>query len=315
MRLKHYISSLIVTLLAGSSCSTINEITGRTPAAGTKTEQKSAKTSSNKQRGKRKKNNEIAQVQSVQQADNVVRKFTKTDSIALTKRLAGEWFFENVAGIKVEGEDNRPSLTFDENVARFYASNGCNYYNGNYVVNGFNSIAFQNVISTSNICYEIPWADYITAMWNIASGMYITTRGSEEYLDIRDSKERSLATLRRHQLGLLNGLWSIVEINGRHLNGTELPTIVIDLLERTIHGNTGCNLFNGTIYQNPDVDRSVQFQDMRVTRVACPNTAVETAFLVALEQVEQAIIENDDEAVLTDNSGRRLLLLKRTSPE
>ncbi len=315
MKLKLYISSLIVSLLAGTSCSTINEITGRTPTAGTKTEQKIAKKTGNKQRGKRKKNNSAVQTQTVPQADKAVHEFTKNDSIAIAKRLAGEWFFDNVAGIKVEGDEDRPSLTFDENIARFYASNGCNYYNGDYVISGFNSMAFNNVISTGNICYEIPWADYITAMWNIASSMYITNRGSEEYLDIRDSKDRSLATLRRHQLGLLNGLWSVAEINGRQIFGSESPTIVIDLLERTVHGNTGCNLFNGAIYQNPDVDRSVQFQDMGVTRMACPNTATETAFLVALEQVEQAVIVNEDEAVLTDINGRQLIRLKRSPTE
>ncbi|MDE6449659.1 MAG: META domain-containing protein [Muribaculaceae bacterium] len=315
MKLKSYIPALILAMLSSASCSTISSITGsgKKPDTEQSADKKSKTTKTEgKQRGKRKRNTTAKSINTPKAETTIVRRFTPDDSITIARQLAGEWTFDIVAGIKVTGDEERPSLTFDENTNRFYASNGCNYFNGSFGISSFNSISFNDVISTLNMCDDIRWADYITAIWNATTRFYITTRGSEEYLDLRDSNDRTLATLRRHQLSDLNGLWSAVEINGASVSG-EQPTIVIDLLEHTVHGNTGCNLFNGTIYQNPDTDRSVQFLNMAVTRMACSNTAVETAFLVALEQTEQATVTSTDQAVLYDKSGRPLIRLQRTS--
>lgn len=316
MKLKSYIPALILAMLSSASCSTINSITGSVKKSDTEQSADSKsekKKSEGKSRGKRKRNTTAKKLNTPPAETIVNRQFTPDDSVAIARQLAGEWIFDVVAGIKVTGDDERPSLTFDENTNRFYASNGCNYFNGTFDISSFNSISFNDVISTLNLCDDIMWADYITALWNVTARFYITTRGSEEYLDLRDSGDRTLATLRRHQLSELNGLWDVVEINGTPVSG-EQPTIVIDLLEHTVHGNTGCNLFNGTIYQNPDTDRSVQFLNMAVTRMACPNTAVETAFLVALEQTEQADVTSPGQAILCDKSGRPLIRLQRTLP-
>lgn len=314
MKFNIIISSLILALLSGSSCSTINEITGRTPATQNKTVNKEQKTKSGqgKQRGKRKSSHQPTTSPQESVNSGSTHRFTPADSLEILKSLAGEWIFDNVAGIKVDGEDNRPSITFDESSTRFYATNGCNYYNGTFIIKGHNQMSFNGIISTANYCADLPWGEYITALWGITDKFYITRRGAEEYLDLRDNSDRSLATLKRHQLSSINGLWDVVEINGRKIQ-EENPSLVIDLIEKTVHGNTGCNIFNGTIYQHPDADSSIQFQNMAVTRMSCPGVATETAFLVALEQVERAIIENEDSIILTDSNDRRLLLLKRTT--
>jgi len=318
MKLIFYIPAIILLLITGTSCSTFSEITGRDKNPSTiKTSQHGSATKTNnahenKQRGRRNKNRiNVTDNQPISDK-SIDKQFSHTDSVSIAKKLTGEWMFENVAGIAITGEENRPSLTFDENTPRFYASNGCNYYNGDFTISGFHAISFNNVVSTGNICYDIPWADYITALWNVAANFYLTNRGSEEYLDIKDTKDRPLATLRRHQLSSLNGLWSIIEINGRVID-SDNPTIVIDLIEKTIHGNTGCNIFNGIIYQDPDTDRSVQFQNMAVTRKKCNNSATETALLVSLEQVEKAYLNSSDEATLTDTKGKTLIRLLRTT--
>lgn len=240
------------------------------------------------------------------------RPFAAADSLSILAHLNGEWFFETVAGKRVTGEENRPSLTFEETTARFYASNGCNYFNGDFHVTGFNMMTFDNVIMTANHCDATPWGDYISAMWNVGTRFFTSNRGTEEYLDIRDSGNRSLATLHRHALSRLNGMWTAAKINGRSIPDEKAPVIVIDLIELTIHGNTGCNLFKGSIYQNPDIDSSVQFQDMTVTRMSCPNADTERDFLVALEQVESATLSTDDLVTLLDKNRNPLLTLRRT---
>lgn len=318
MKFNIYIPALVLSLLTSTACSTISSISENRKSDQTEhqinnRQRNDTGKTERKSRGKRKRNTSpMANSRATASGDIVTRPFTQADSIALAKQLAGEWIFDTVAGISVTGDDQRPSLTFDENTGRFYASDGCNYFNGDFSLSSFSSISFGNVISTLSLCDNIPWADYIAAIWNVASRFYMTSRGAEEYLDLRDSADRSLATLKRHQLSDLNGLWDAMEINGKPID-SDRPSIVIDLIEHSVHGNTGCNLFNGTIYQNPDTDRSVQFLNMAVTRMACPNTAVETAFLVALEQTEQAEIKSPDQAVLTDKSGRVLIRLQRTT--
>ncbi len=317
MNLKSFIPAIIVTTLLTTSCSAIRSISGSNKSSAETARQNTAKATDKKNnekfRGKRKHRNNTTAGSRATSANTVtIRPFTQDDSISIAKQLAGEWIFDIVAGITVTGDDKRPSLTFDENTNRFYAYNGCSYFNGDFSISSFNKLAFNNIISTLNLCDNIPWADYITAVWNVASHFYITSRGVEEYLDLRDSNDRTVATLKRHQLSDLNGMWNVVEINGSTID-SEQPTIVIDLLEQTVHGNTGCNLFNGDIYQSPDTDRSVQFLNMAVTRMACPNTAIETALLVALEQTEQAEVPSPDQAILADRSGRQLIRLQRSS--
>lgn len=310
MKHQRYICAIILSLFISTSCSVFRPGTDNKQSVQNQT-QVQKKTSSGTKRGKRHKTDATNNTtNSAAPETNSPRVFTAADSTAVARQLAGEWFFDNVAGIKVTGENNRPFLTFDENIPRFYASNGCSYFNGAYNITGHNTISFDGIISTANYCGDIKWADYISALWNVATHMYITRKGTEEYLDLRDTKDRSLAVLRRHQLTLLNGMWSVARIENRDIK-EDCPVLVIDLPEKTVHGNTGCNLFNGTIYQNPDADSSVQFQNMAVTKMDCPGLAVETAFLVALEQVEKVTTVNDDTAVLADADGQPMLTLRR----
>lgn len=243
---------------------------------------------------------------SVKETGDVVNK-------SMVDHIDGEWKFDNVYGRPVMGEDDRPYIIFEAgNSPRFYAFDGCNYMSGRYTVVEKNVMQLSDVLTTSNICVDNPQSSEIRAV--IAQGKYfeLTTLRSEEFLEILNVKRQRIGTLHRHCITALNGMWEVAAIGDMKVSDKNPPTIVIDLLEKKIHGNSGCSLFNGTIYQDPDKDVSVQFQGMNVSKHNCAEIATETALLVALERVEMAFLDGDTKAVLCDANGNHLITLVRT---
>ena len=84
------------------------------------------------------------------------------------------------------------------------------------------------------------------------------------------------------------------------------PAMAVDT-----HGNSGCNIVNGTLYIDPDKDWAIQFQSLVSTRKMCPNMSVETALLVALEETEYCKEINNDEISLMDGKGNQTVVLRR----
>ena len=314
MRFSILLTSLCSLTLIVSSCATVNEILGRDTTATTQKTQakegKPAKVKTNK-RGKISTQT-VTSPKIAHDTSQPTGKFSDTDRLAIIQQFEGEWCFDSVNNIAVVGDEDRPSLTFESGTCRFYANNGCNYFNGTFTITASTAISFGDVIATSNLCGDIPWADSITSMWYSVSNFDITHKGHEQYLELRDAGNRVIARLKRHSASTLNGLWTVTQIDGRTIV-EDNPTLAIDLIEHRVHGNTGCNLVNGTIYQNPDIEMSIQFQNMAVTRMACPSLSTETALLVGLEQVEKAIVDNPDRIILSDGADNQIIVLERAT--
>ena len=316
MKLK-VILGAVALMLTTVSCQTLNGLIGKGDSQHSivpKKEEIKGKLSFLSSKGRGKKKNKAKHettvdenVSSQNTSEEVL--FSKTDSLNSLACLSGEWFFDTVSGIEVTGEDNRPTIEFEEGTTRFYANNGCNFFNGHFRLTGLKSIEFNDVIATAAICDGPDWEPLIAVMWDKVK-YWDYSGNTEKKLIFKDADSRVVATLKRHALESLNGMWNVTEISGRSVPAESL-VMVIDLREKHVHGNTGCNLFNGTIYQNPDYDGSVQFQDMKVSKMACDNVSTETAFLVALEEVERAVMSGDDSAVLTTADGEVVLRLAR----
>jgi len=80
---------------------------------------------------------------------------------------------------------------------------------------------------------------------------------------------------------------------------------------RKIHGNTGCNVFNGTLFIDPDKTDSMQFLDLVTTRTACPLEMRETELLLALEEAESARASSPGITDIYSADGDLLLTLER----
>lgn len=223
--------------------------------------------------------------------------------------IAGEWIVFSVGGKRVTGEE-RPYINFNREDHRIYGSNGCNIINGDFTANDDSSLRIENMISTMMSCPDAPFEAGINLALDNARYFSVSKQGHEYYLVLLDSARKSIMTLRRHNMDFLNGSWKVVEING-HDNDNEDVQMVIDIFEQRIHGNTGCNILNGSLLIDPDKSNSIQFSSLATTRMMCPDTKTETAFLVALESVEFAKKGRNGTVIMTDKNNKPMLLLKR----
>lgn len=323
MVIKFYISFILTlfSIVGLSSCATVNGLLHKDSA----TEASSKETTATNSKfnlasklnldksSKRGKRTAVATNSPAVPSKEIVNNnisLNTADSLAIIKDMAGSWTFDRIHDISFKDIDNRPTLTFDDAVPRFYAYNGCNYFNGDYTLGTNGTISLSNTIGTTALCSEIEWGGYIESLWTSVNKMKIKASGTDKILDLYDRKGKVIASLRQHGVDMVNGMWSVTEINGRVIH-TQQPIIVIDLIENSIHGNSGCNVFSGSIYQNPDVEMSMQFQDMKVSRHDHPGIEIETSLLVSLEQIERAVVIDTDNILLTDAAGSNSIKLTR----
>ena len=224
----------------------------------------------------------------------------------------GQWLVASVGEYTIEAEENGPYINFD-NSGRYYASDGCNILNGDYVLHSNGVISFDNSLSTMRYCADVEYAPLITAMFNGSMQLKADCKraGHDTYLYLKDDKGKTVGVLRRQNMEFLNGQWRVTSIEGQKIDDEE-ANIFIDIAELKMHGNTGCNSVNGKLYINPLKSNSINFSDMAVTFMLCHKGDQERKMLVALEQTETAISgKNDDSVIFLDNDGKELMTLKR----
>lgn len=226
--------------------------------------------------------------------------------------LAGEWQVASVGETEITAEENVPYVNFDVAQGRFYADNGCNIVNGSFVYDkGW--LTCSGVISTMKYCVDVPYEAEFNSAFNPAPGVEVASKriGQETYLYLNNSKGVTLVTLRKHNMEFLNGNWQVASINGKAIDDEE-ATVFFDIAELKIHGNTGCNYFNGQIYIDPNRSNAIDLSNMGMTRMACPKSGQEQAMMVALESAATAISGgNGATALLLDKSGKEVMTIKR----
>ncbi len=227
-------------------------------------------------------------------------------------RLDGEWSIVRVSKTDVrEDPENMPYIYFEIKNGRFYASNGCSILNGSFTDAGDNSIKFSEVLSTMNDCPDAAYRQDINRVLTdgVKVSLYYYTHGYESFLDLISTGNTKLMTLRRHNLEAINGKWLVSKIGDIDVNDPEV-NLFFDMPERKVHGNTGCNYFNGNILVDPSVDSSLTFENMGVTMRMCENQETEMAMLVALEEA-CTYRKQGNELVLYSSSGKAVMRLSR----
>lgn len=224
----------------------------------------------------------------------------------------GRWTLVSVGDRTVNAEDEQPYIHFDGR-GRFYAGDGCNIINGDYTLRTNGRMAFANVLSTMKYCPDLDYAPAIAAILADGSVYDIDCRkiGQDTYLYFKNDAGKTAVTYRRHNMEFLNGLWTITYADGKKINDPEV-NIFIDIAELKLHGNTGCNYFNGDIYIDPGRSNAVDFSNMGLTRMACEKSDREQRIMVALEQAVTAIAgKKENTVLLLDSKGKEVMTLKR----
>lgn len=236
---------------------------------------------------------------------------------AIDKVLYGEWNIINVAGTAVTGE-TRPYAVFDTTgvnpfQVKVYADNGCNTLNGDLAVTpGGEMRKVSEFLSTMKFCGDAPYELGINMAFETVASFKVEKIGNDYLLYLNSSTGKNLMVLRKCDISFINGAWEVTRLGDKAIPSSQGMKLVIDVPELKIHGNTGCNILNGSIFIDPDKQNSLQFKDLVTTRMTCPNIADEQTLLVALEQIESAALGHDTgTAVLKDAQGKELIALKR----
>lgn len=229
----------------------------------------------------------------------------------MNEKLNGEWIIVSASGKVIPVTDEMPYITFEKESGKFYASNGCNVINGIYNVSPEGKVNFENVLSTMKMC---PETDYEYPITKALSGaetltLKINNLGHETYLHFINAKGTEILSARKHNMDFLNGNWLITSVGGKTLD-SEDATIFIDINELKVHGNTGCNFFNGILYINPDKSNAIDFSNLASTRMACPNMEQESAIIIALEETAGAIEGSEGRVMLINSNGKELMTMK-----
>ena len=228
----------------------------------------------------------------------------------IAREIAGEWLIISVGDTTIDRDEDMPYIIFEPSSGMFYAYNGCNNLSGSFSLSDNDQLILGPGPSTMKYCADVEFDHQINVVFGTEDiHLKISHNGPETFLDVCNNNH-SLMRLRRGDLSFLNGNWAVEAING--LDQLEVEaTIFIDIDQLRIHGNTGCNYFNGAIYLDHRVGNAVDFSNLGVTRMACPHAAQETAMLLALEQAYTAAPQGKDNVVILDDQGIALITLRR----
>jgi heat shock protein HslJ len=225
------------------------------------------------------------------------------------QQLYGEWDIVSMRKKKVYSLE-RAYLYLDfAGGNKVYGNNGCNTINGTFQLSG-NNLKFGEFISSGESCHNV--TSEKTIMHTLADVRRYTleTQYNAQYLNLMNSKGTVLMVLKRHNLDAMNGPWLIKEINSENVSEKGMR-VVVDAVEQTIHGDTGCNIINGIITLDPTKDMAIQFEDLHSTEHECEDIDFETTLLLALETTESCKRINQNEMALLDHKGSIVLVLQR----
>ncbi len=224
----------------------------------------------------------------------------------------GEWNVVSVGEININNVDEVPAVNFDTK-GKFYVSDGCNVINGRYVVLSDGHMAFSEVLSTGKYCPDIDYSALVVSIFSDNSSYLADCRtiGRETYLYLRNSRGNVITTLRRHNMEFLNGEWRVTSADGKKINDPE-ANLFFDIPQMKVHGNTGCNFFNGEIYINPNRPNAIDVSNITYTHTDCKKADQERRIVVALEMSVSAVSgKHDDTVLLLDKNGKEVMTLKR----
>lgn len=297
---RYFLTGAILTLAAAtmSSCSLLDEVKGKF-----------------KRDAKPKSKVEAVLPQDREQIQEQARQKQYSPEELAKGVVRGDWAIEEVAGKPAVGE-KPPFLKFETDSKRVYGNNGCNVLNGKYTYNPQDStISFQDVVTTMMACgnREITDVEINLALNNTRTYTWSLSDDDDTYyLYFYDAGGQRVMTLMHQNFAFLNGTWRVVSIDEDPVNVPDMK-LVIDVDEGKLHGNTGCNILNGTLDTDMDTPNSISFQQIALTKMACPDPQYQTRLIVALEDAAQAKPVSKDKVLLLNNQQQVVLTLVRTS--
>lgn len=254
-----------------------------------------------------------------QSATQSVQQMKRSEVI---QNITGDWGIMEIEGQTITDvtPETYPYLTLSPNelnpdsTVDFCAFNGCNIINGTFSLNGNAVQKAGEYASTMRMCpdakYEMAMATALEQMKRIK----LERLNNEWFMYLQNGDGQNLMILRKHNLNFLAGAWRITRINDTKVPKSAGIQMVVDLANYKIHGNAGCNVLNGTLSVNMEVENGVRFSNLGTTRMTCPDIDLEQQFLQALSETAIATpSDNNKSAVLSNAQGTTLIEMTRMS--
>lgn len=234
--------------------------------------------------------------------------------------VTGDWAIVTVLGKPAVGGDKAPYLKFAPKEKRVYGNNGCNTYNADYTYNAKDStLQFTNSLTTMMACDGGVTDIEVNQALNATRFYSWSHDETHYYMTFYDAARKPVMTLMHQNFQFLNGTWRVATVKENDLltlpkeKAPETPLMmVIDIDEGKVHGNTGCNILNGSIEINMEAPNSISFVNIATTRRMCPpDRNYEDEFVVALEEVVSAHPVDRDSVELLNGGGQVIITLQR----
>lgn len=227
--------------------------------------------------------------------------------------ISGKWYVRTVGTITLSGieDDEWPYLDFVASEQRFYGSDGCNVLNGEYKTTAECGLTLSHVASTMRLC-EGDSLSYPmqSALNSVGAFTVVKGKGGVTELTLKSRNDKVVMTLSKSDIDFLNGAWQVVAVNEKDIDVAE-ARLIFDIPAGRVSGNASCNSLNGDISRDPKVENSLQISNLLTTLRSCPNMSVESALLIALEEVVTAKEDGKDYVKLLNASGKTSVKLKR----
>lgn len=220
----------------------------------------------------------------------------------------GTWIVKTAGKRAVVGE-SPVEITFDLTNGRIYGCDGCNVVNGTFTLGNENELQFESLIATQKECGpEVTNLTVLHALENTRSYKH-DTHSRELSIKLCDKRGKSIMTLEKRRVDLLNGAWTAIEIEGNIIEGKK-PVLIIDIPEARLSGSASCNRIFGRIALD-GTPYGISFIQVAASRKTCPEIETEVKFLAALEKVTGFYPVDNDHAVLYQSPDTPLITLKK----
>ena len=229
--------------------------------------------------------------------------------------LEGEWNVVELAGQSVNTKQ-QPFIGFDTREMRVYGYGGCNRLMGSFEWSDESArMVMDKLASTMMAC---PDMEQEKALSHALSLTKKVKRGDTDQILLCDSLNQPLAKLNRRcfmmPLSDLQGIWDVVKVNGEVLPDSmeNRPFFSLDITEKTLSGNAGCNQMNGKFKTLEKPSNSLVFLPISSTHMTCPNIETEFEVLAALKEVTTfGMLPNGHVGLFAAGSVQVLELAKR----
>lgn len=227
--------------------------------------------------------------------------------------ISGEW---NVVSVKGEQVAGNPYIGFDLAEGRIYGNAGCNRIMGGVEVDSVNpgKIGFTGVGATRMMCPDMETEQKVLEALNEVAGYQASSAGVE----LTDKDGNVLMSLEKKEapavsVNDINGKWNITKVEGAAVEvADKTPFISFNVAENAVHGNSGCNIINGSFSQEEGNPSSLKFGQMISTMMAGPGMETERKVLSAMNKVASFVVNEDGTLSLMDVADNEVLLLVKS---